>query len=127
MFFVDHNDGDRAVRMVIVDDNDGSRGRRSVVNDYDGSRGRRSVVNDYDRSRSRRGRRRSRDDRRSGFHDHRGGGDYIALLRREEDVIKIAEKDVDTAGIGTVIDMASGYMGIVTGAAGQDTSRHCGS
>ena len=114
MVFVDHNDGGRAVRMMIVDDNDGSRGRRSVVNDYD-------------RSRSRRGRRRSHDDRRSGFHDHRGGGDHIALLRREEDVIKIAEKDVDTAGIGTVIDMASGYMGIVTGAAGQDTSRHCGS
>ena len=57
----------------------------------------------------------------------RGRSYNISLLRREKYVIKIAEKYIDPTGIGSMIDTASRHMGIVAGAAGQDTSRHCGS
>ena len=69
----------------------------------------RSGVSDHDRSRLR---------------DHdRGGGYDIALLRREENVIQIAEKSVYSTGIFPVIDMPSGDVGIVTGTSGKKTSR----
>ena len=60
---------------------------------------------------------------RSGLRDHdRGGGYDIALLRREENVIQIAEKDISSIGIRAVIDMPSGDVGIVTGTSGKKTS-----
>ncbi len=61
---------------------------------------------------------------RSRLRDHdRSGGYDIALLRREENVIQIAEKDISSIGIRAVIDMPSGDVGIVTGTSGKKTSR----
>ena len=45
---------------------------------------------------------------------------HIALLRREQNIIQIAEKHIDPTGIGSMIDTASRHMGIVAGASGKD-------
>ncbi|MBQ9087144.1 MAG: hypothetical protein IJY46_00020 [Lentisphaeria bacterium] len=45
---------------------------------------------------------------------------HIALLRREQNIIQIAEKHIDPTGIRSMIDTASRNMGIAAGASGKD-------